>query len=104
MAVKSPGDKMKRTRRMKITVEKERLLVVSQRQGTESWCEECSARVRMLRPGEAAAVANVSDRTIFRQIESRRLHFNETSDGAVLVCLNSLLKQTSADRQTVERD
>lgn len=92
------GGEMRRTRRMKITVENERLLVVSQRRGTESWCEECSATVRMLRPGEAAAVANVSDRTIFRQIESRRLHFTEGSDGAVLICLNSLLKQTSADK------
>ena len=89
---------MKRTRRMKITVENERLLVVSQRQGSENWCEDCGARVRMLRPGEAAALTDVSDRTIFRQIESRRLHFTETSDGAVLICLNSLLKQTSADK------
>ena len=89
---------MKRTRRMRITVENERLLVVSHQKVIESWCEECSARVRMLRPGEAAAVADVSDRTIFRHIESRRLHFTESSDGAVLICLNSLLKQTRADK------
>jgi hypothetical protein len=89
---------MKRTRRMRITVENERLLVVSHQKGVESWCEECGASVRMLRPGEAAAIANVSDRTIFRQIESRRLHFTEGSDGAVLICLNSLLRQTSADK------
>lgn len=86
---------MRSTRRMKITVEKERLLVVGHQHEVESWCEECSARVRMLRPGEAAAVAAVSDRTIFRQIESHRLHFTETSQGAVLICLNSLLKPES---------
>ncbi len=85
---------MRSTRRMKITVERERLLVVSRQQEVESWCEECSARVRMLGLGEAAAVADVSDRTIFRQIESRRLHFTETSHGAILICMNSLLKQT----------
>jgi len=84
---------------MKITVENERLLVFSQRQGTESWCEDCHATVRMLSPAEASALAAVSDRTIFRQIESRRLHFTETSEGAVLICLNSLLKQEALGNQ-----
>jgi len=82
---------------MKITVERERLLVVSRRQEVESWCEQCSARVRMLRPEAAAAVAAVSDRTIFRQIESHRLHFTEASHGAVLICINSLLSKTFGD-------
>jgi hypothetical protein len=86
---------MRSTRRMKITVERERLLVVHQEKGSESWCAECNATVTMLRPVEAAAVAAVSDRTIFRQIESQRLHFTETSQGAVLICLNSLLKPES---------
>lgn len=90
---------MRRTRKMRITVENERLLVVSQRQGTESWCEDCHATVRMLSPAEASALAAVSDRTIFRQIESRRLHFTETSEGAVLICLNSLLKQEALGNQ-----
>ena len=93
---------MRRTRKMKITVENERLLVVSQRQGTESWCEGCSARVRMLSPAEASALAAVSDRTIFRQIESRQLHFTETSEGAVLICINSLLKQQSLGNQITD--
>ena len=86
---------MRSTRRMKITVERERLLVVSRQKRSESWCAECSATVTMLGPVEAAAVAAVSDRTIFRQIESHRLHFTETSHGAVLICLNSLLKPES---------
>ena len=90
---------MRRTRKMKITVENERLLVVSHHRGAEGWCAECSARVTMLSAGEAAALAAVSDRTIFRQIESRRLHFTETSEGAVLICINSLLKQQSLGNQ-----
>jgi len=90
---------MRRTRKVKITVENERLLVVSQRQGNASWCEDCHATVRMLSPAEASALAAVSDRTIFRQIESRRLHFTETSEGAVLICLNSLLKQEALGNQ-----
>jgi hypothetical protein len=88
---------MSSTRRMRITFERERLLVVSHQKEVESWCEECNARVRMVRPAEAAAVAAVGDRTIFRQIESHRLHFTETSQGAVLICLNSLLQKTTGD-------
>jgi hypothetical protein len=84
---------------MKITIERERLLVLRHEHEVEGWCEECSATVRMIRPAEAAALAEVSDRTIFRQIESRRLHFSENPTGAVLICLNSLLKQT-APRET----
>jgi hypothetical protein len=80
---------------MKITIERERLLVLRHEHEVEAWCEQCSARVRMIRPAEAAALADVSDRTIFRQIESRRLHFSESPAGAVLICLNSLLKQAS---------
>lgn len=85
---------MRRWRRLKITVERERLLVLTRSQEVEQWCEECGAIVRMITSAEAAAVAEVDDRTIFRQIESRRLHFRETQSGAVLICLNSI--QTSA--------
>ena len=77
---------------MKITVEKERLLVVSRQHGIESWCDKCRTTVRMLRPREAAAVAEVSDRTIFRQIEAGQLHFSESSEGILFICLNSLVK------------
>jgi hypothetical protein len=39
---------------------------------------------------EAAVIANVTQRTLFRRIEAGDLHFAETGEGAVLVCLNSL--------------
>ena len=87
---------MRRTRKLKITVEKERFLVLRHDQEVEQWCAECGAIVRMIRPAEAAAVAAVSDRTIFREIEARRLHFSETQAGAILICLNSIMEQNSS--------
>jgi hypothetical protein len=95
---------MRRTRRLKITVEKERFLVLRHEQEVEQWCEECGAMVNMIRPAEAAAVAAVSDRTIFRQIESRRVHFNESQAGAVLICLNSVVKENSAREENQAGD
>jgi hypothetical protein len=38
----------------------------------------------------AAKVAGVSPRTLYRRIEQGKVHFRELSDGAVLVCENSL--------------
>jgi len=44
----------------------------------------------MLRPDEAAALCATSARAVYRLIENGALHFLETGDGFVLVCLNSL--------------
>lgn len=90
---------MRRTRKLKITVEKERFLILRREQEVQRWCGECGAMVRMIRPAEAAAVAAVSDRTIFRQIESRRLHFSETEAGSVLICVNSIKEQHRAGKE-----
>lgn len=84
---------MKKTRR-KITIETERLLVISRKKGAEAWCERCKAPRKMLEPRDAAAISGLSARAVFRRVESGQLHFTETPDGALLICLDSLLEQT----------
>jgi len=44
----------------------------------------------MITPEHGATIANVSARTIYRWVESGRIHFLETPVGGVLVCLDSL--------------
>ena len=44
----------------------------------------------MVAPEQAAAVAKVSVRIIFRWIESGAIHFMEELDGSLAVCLRSL--------------
>jgi hypothetical protein len=83
---------MKRTRRRRITLETERLLFISRHAGVRDWCEACIAEVEMVRPDEAASVSGLSQRTIFRQVESHQLHYTETQNGARLICLGSLLE------------
>jgi hypothetical protein len=60
------------------------------------WCAECGAAVELVPPDVAALVAEVSARTIFGWVEAGRVHFIETKDGALLVCLNSLPQALSA--------
>lgn len=59
--------------------------------GPESrWCPRCAAFVQMLTPEQAAALAGVSTRHVFRWLEADRLHFVETASPSPLVCLASL--------------
>jgi excisionase family DNA binding protein len=44
----------------------------------------------MLTPDEAATLASVGTRTIYRCIEAEQIHFTETAGGQMFVCLNSL--------------
>jgi len=77
-------------RRTEITIETSRRLVIRRFSGgSRSWCAECSAEVWMITPTQAAVIAEVSSRTIYRWIEEGKLHFTE-SLGVLLVCDTSL--------------
>ncbi len=54
------------------------------------WCAECAAEVRMATPDKAAAISSVTPRAIYRRVENSEIHFVETDDGHLLICLNSL--------------
>lgn len=85
-------------RRIEITVERHRLVVLNQRNhATAAWCEICGQRVQMLTPDQAAQLCQVSTRTIYRRIENGRLHFTETEKGFSLVCLQSLETNSNSD-------
>jgi hypothetical protein len=44
----------------------------------------------MFTPDQAALIANVSSRTIYRRVEAGEMHYTETAEGFLLVCANSL--------------
>ncbi|HEU4389720.1 MAG TPA: hypothetical protein VFV34_18085 [Blastocatellia bacterium] len=82
---------MRTRKRTEITIETDRLVVVRRREtSVRAWCSSCGARVRMIDVGEAAEVAHVGPRTIYKWIEANRVHFTESAQGIVLVCLNSI--------------
>jgi len=85
-------------RRIEITVEKHRLVVLNRRNhSTVAWCEICEAQVQMVTPDEAAQLCQISTRTIYRWIETGRIHFTETEKGFSLVCLQSLESNSNSE-------
>jgi len=44
----------------------------------------------MLRPDEAAVTAGVSVRQVNRWVEAETVHFDETPDGCLFICANSV--------------
>jgi len=58
-------------------------------------CDQCVERSGMITPEEAAALSNVSTRTIYRGLESGSIHFSETAPSGLLICLQMLVKNIS---------
>ena len=67
------------------------MLVLRRRRSSPlAGCATCTGQSLMLTPDQAATLACVGTRTIYRCIEAEQIHFTETAGGQMLVCLNSL--------------
>ncbi|HKP86131.1 MAG TPA: hypothetical protein VJZ26_08545 [Blastocatellia bacterium] len=85
------------TKRTEITIETDQVLVIRRRRKTlRTWCAACARKVVMVTADEAAAVAHVSLRTLYRWVESCTVHFTETQEGLLFVCLDSLYPRPHA--------
>ena len=72
-------------------IEIDEITRVSYRPGSaQQWCSECGVLVVMVTPEQASAIAQVSVRTINQLVEAAGVHFIETPDRLLLICLNSL--------------
>jgi hypothetical protein len=81
-------------RQVEIELEDNRLLVLRRPYQTAPvLCGRCGCGMLLLE--EAVAVGEVSSRVIYRLVEAGALHFSETQDGLLLVCLKSLLSAVS---------
>lgn len=79
--------------KVEITLEVEETVIL--RQGEKvltEFCPLCQALVEMITPSIAAALTGLSEREIFRLIESGRLHFTEAE--RIFICRNSLTNGT----------
>ena len=86
---------MKNGRRIETTIETHQVWIVRRQASRRGWCVDCAEDpVVMLTPEEAAALAGVSLRAIYRSVEEGRTHFQETPDGRLLVCLASISAPT----------
>ena len=75
-----------------IETETKELLIIHQNRKSAyvAWCEECRTQSQWLNQVETAQLSILTAREIFRLAEAEEIHFQETPDGQMLVCLNSL--------------
>lgn len=55
-----------------------------------SWCQACATKRVMLTVEQAARCCSVTERAIFRLVENRIVHFDESQAGHLLICAESL--------------
>jgi hypothetical protein len=75
----------------------ERIAVTNAEQQFEAYCSECKQMTEMATPKTAGILTDISEREVFRLIESKEIHFIESA--RVLVCIESLRKRR-ADSST----
>ncbi len=80
---------MMATKRLKIKLEKHELKVIRFGRSQRLFCQNCQTETRHLNVAQMAQVLKLSEREVFRLVESLQIHSTETADGKLLVCLNS---------------
>ena len=103
-AARRGHDSREKTMIKTVIVKSERLVIRRPGRTASALCGECAGGLLTLE--EAVAVAGVTSRAIHRWVEAEALHFAETPEGLLLVCLNSLaaragLAESDAGRRAI---
>ena len=86
-----------------ITIETCEVFVIRRSRNFERiWCRECAEQVVMLTVDEAATAANLSSQMIYRLAQAGDLHFMETPEGWLRICLTSLCIGKCADNDSIQ--
>jgi len=82
---------MKR-KRTEITIEFDEVIYAAnhRRRLASAWCSACGDVAPMITPEQAAEMSQVTVRTVNQRVEAGHVHFVETADGRLWVCVNSL--------------
>jgi hypothetical protein len=89
-------------KRTEITLETDRIWVIRRSHSRRAWCAECGREVDMVMLKEAEALSGTTQPMLSQPLttqpmlpgcgDSRGWHGSKAADGALLVCLESLLK------------
>ena len=83
--------KMKLRKTTEITIETREVWVIRRATAkAQLRCAACDDQLTMVTIDQAVEIVHVSARTIYRWVESGQIHFWETAEGKLLICLNSL--------------
>jgi Mor family transcriptional regulator len=93
------GDGMKKVKRtIRIEVETETSVFISlsqNRQKSSTWCTWCNATVEIV----SVAKRGLSEAALCQQLEAAHVHFENSPDGQVFICLNSAAKTGERNNQ-----
>ena len=84
---------MAMARETRLTIETESLLILRGRSPLWAWCREWGGRVEMIPLDGVGVISNLTSSEVELWMQSEDLHHTTTSDGASLICLNSMLKR-----------
>ena len=88
-----------KTRRMEVTIETDEIWIIRRpSSGLVAWCSACGRQTTMITPDEAALLAELDAREVYRQAVTGLIHYNETSGGHMVVCSNSIAKLIGESR------
>ena len=84
---------MKKTRRTEKTVEIHEIYAIRTASGSlPALCAECSTGdAIMLAPDHAALLSHVPTRMIYRLVETGSIHYRDTPNGSLVVCVRTLV-------------
>ena len=77
-------------KRVEVTIDTERLLVVPRRGNALQWCTSCRRWIVPLTLDEAALIAGVTSRAVFQWVEAGIVHSQETNAGLLRICPESI--------------
>ncbi len=80
---------MRVVKRIKIIAEKHELKVIRFAPKVRLFCHKCQAETQHLSVAETAKMLKMSEREVFRMVESGQVHLIETVDGKLLICGDS---------------
>jgi len=94
---------VKKTRRTEKTVEIHEFYAIRTASGSlPALCSDCSAGdAIMLPPDHAAILSHVPTRMIYRLVETGSIHYRESPNGSLIVCVRSLV---AARNQVIDTD
>jgi hypothetical protein len=79
-------------KRIQITVETERVLVIRSNGRSRRWCVDCGRDVDVVNFVQAAALTGIAQPRLSTGTETKKWHGFEDPDGTPFICLESLLK------------
>lgn len=77
----------------KITIESHSLLILRGRRSLWAWCPDCASEVEVIPLDGVGVISNLAPPEVEAWIQSEDLHHSRAADGALLICLNSMIKR-----------